>query len=154
MLRKYSSSLGLMKAHISYKTKYCHGIFKFPRIKARCQEIFIEVSKRYGFHIEEIGFDEDHAHMVIDVGVKYSISEVSKKLKGTSGKKILKEFPGLKKAFFWKSGLWAGTIYFDSVGEKTIDDATHYVRKQGCSREVKRNPGQQSLVDYTIMPPV
>jgi len=148
MIRKYSSSLGAMKAHVSYKAKYCHKIFNYPRIKARCEEIFLEVSKRYHFVIEEVGFDGDHVHLVIDAGVRYSMSDVAKLLKGTSTRKIFKEFPTFKRVFFWGSGMWSPVIYFDSVGEKTEESASHYVAMQGRSRKVKMNPGQQSLLDY------
>ena len=137
-----------MKAHVTYKTKYCHKIFRSQEIKARCLEIFAEVSARYAFIIEEMGFDDDHVHLVVDVGVRYSISDVTKLLKGTSGTKLLREFPMLKKTCFWGSGLWSPAIYFDSVGEKTEESALHYVRMQGFSREVKRNPGQQPLSSY------
>lgn len=154
MKRKYSSSLGAMKAHVSYKVKYCHRIFRFPRIKARCEQIFMEVSHEYGFAIEELGFDEDHVHFVVDIGVRFSVCQITKLLKGTSGKKLLQEFPLLKQIYFWGSGLWSPTIYFDSVGEKTEESALHYVRTQGLPREVKINPGQQSLSNYATMPPV
>ena len=148
MINKYSSSLGTLTVHVSYKIKYCHKIFKYDRIKARCEEIFLEVAEEYGFIIVEIGFDEDHVHLIIDAGVKYSMDEIAKLLKGTSGRKILAEFPELKKAFFWKSGMWNPVIYFDSVGEKTNEGASHYVAMQGYSHEVKTNPGQQSLLGY------
>ena len=137
-----------MKAHVSYKAKYCRKIFTYPRIKARCEEIFMEVAEEYEFVIEEIGFDEDHVHLVIDAGVRYSMSQIAKLLKGTSARKIFQEFPTFKRVFFWGSGMWNGTIYFDSVGEKTEESASHYVAMQGFSREVKRNPGQQSLLGY------
>ena len=65
MKRTYSFSLGVMKAHVTYKVKYCHRIFMFPAIKARCEEIFLEVSERYDFEIEEMGFDEDLLHLTI-----------------------------------------------------------------------------------------
>jgi len=133
---------------VAYKTKYCHRIFRFPEIKARCLEIFLEVSAQYQFAIEEIGFDDDHVHLVIDVGVRYSVSDVAKLLKGTSGRKLLAEFPQLKKTCFWGSGLWSPAIYFDSVGETSEDSMLHYVKMQGCSREVKRSPGQQPLSSY------
>ena len=105
MLHKYYSSLGSMRAHVSYKAKYCHKIFTYPAIKARCEEIFLEVSEKYGFIIVEMGFDEDHVHLVIDMGVRYSAADIAKLLKGTSGKKILREFPTLKRTYFWGSGL-------------------------------------------------
>jgi len=152
MLHKYSSSLGTMRVHVSYKAKYCHKIFIYPAIKARCEEIFFEVAEKYGFLIEEIGFDGDHVHLVIDMGVRYSAADIAKLLKGTSGKKILREFPEIKRTYFWGSGMWNPTEYFDSVGDKTADESIHYVKKQGFSREVKRNPGQQSLLEYHHAP--
>jgi len=148
MIHKYSSSLGTLTAHVSFKTKYCHRIFKYPRIKARCEEIFREVSAEYGFLIVELGFDNDHVHLIIDAGVRYSMSEIAHALKGASARKILAEFPTLKRVYFWGSGMWNPTIYFDSVGERTENSAQHYVAMQGYSREVKRNPGQQSILGY------
>ena len=141
-----------MRVHVSYKAKYCHRIFRYQAIKARCEEIFREVSEKYGFIIVEIGFDDDHVHLVIDMGVRYSAAGIAKLLKGTSGKKILQEFPEIKRKYFWGSGMWNPTEYFDSVGDKTADESIHYVRKQGFSREVKRNLGQQSLLEYQHAP--
>jgi REP element-mobilizing transposase RayT len=41
--------------------------------------------------IQEIGFDKDHVHIIVDIGL-YSIVEVAKKLKGVSGYKLLRAF--------------------------------------------------------------
>lgn len=53
---------------------------------------------------------------------------VAKALKGTTGRKLLKEFPYIKKNFFWGSGFWSPTIFFDSLGERTIADLDAYTR--------------------------
>ena len=60
----------------------------------------------------------------------------------------MKEFPYLKKKYFWGSGLWSPAIYFDSLGERTVTDMDEYVRGQGVQRMQIIPPGQTSLIDF------
>ena len=127
-LTRHSSSIGRAVFHMSFKVKYCHKIFEFRQVKQRCEEIFIEVAVAHKITITEIGFDKDHVHLVVDIGLK-SIPEVAKLLKGTSGKLLLKEFPWLKKQYFWNSGLWSPATFFDSLG-RNIQEVSNYVKSQ------------------------
>ena len=127
-LTRHSSSIGRAVFHMSFKVKYCHKIFEFRQVKKRCEEIFIEVAVAHKITITEIGFDKDHVHLVVDIGLK-SIPEVAKLLKGTSGKLLLKEFPWLKKQYFWNSGLWSPATFFDSLG-RNIQEVSNYVKSQ------------------------
>ena len=129
MLVRRSSSIGRMLVHLCFKVKYCHRIFDDKRIETRCAEVFYGVARRYGLTITELGFDKDHVHMIVDIGLR-SIPDVAKLLKGTSGKFLLKEFPLLKSGYFWNSGLWGSQTYFDSVGQN-LDELSKYVRYQG-----------------------
>ena len=146
-IRHHSSSIGRNVLHLSFKTKYCHNIFNFPDVQRRCEEIFREVSEKHRWVLREIGFDQDHVHITIDAGTD-GPKNIAKALKGTSGKKILNEFPHIKKRYFWGSGFWSPTIYFDSLGERTITDMDTYTRNQGQLRNLKLNPGQQHLDDF------
>jgi putative transposase len=146
-IRHHSSSVGRNVLHLSFKTKYCHSIFNFPDVQRRCEEIFREVSKKHRWVLREIGFDQDHVHITIDAGTD-GPKDIAKELKGTSGKKILNEFPHIKKRYFWGSGFWSPTIYFDSLGERTITDMDAYTRNQGQLRNLKLKPGQQHLDDF------
>jgi len=114
-------------------------------VQKRCEEIFQEVCKKHRWFLREIGFDQDHVHITIDAGTD-GPKDIAKALKGTSGRKILSEFPHIKKAFFWGSGFWSPTIYFDSLGERTITDMDAYTRNQGQTRNLK--PGQLHLDDF------
>jgi len=129
-LISYSSSIGRLELHISFKVKYCHKIFNMNHIAARCREIFLEVAKKNRIAITEIGFDQDHVHMVMLLNPSMSVSQMAKVLKGTSGRKLLQEFPYMKRKYFWGSGLWSPVVYFDSIGQDPayISD---YVRSQG-----------------------
>ena len=138
---KGSHSISRLEAHVSYKVKYCHKVFDFVEVKNRCEEIFREVAGELRIEITEVGFDRNHAHMDIAYLQMLSICEIDKKFKGTFGRKLLKEFPEIKKKYFWGSGFWGRQKYADSVGRepKAIRD---YVKNQG------RGSPALSLTDF------
>ena len=146
-IRHHSSSVGRNVLHLSFKTKYCHDIFNFPGVQRRCEEIFREVCEKRRWVLREIGFDQDHVHITIDAGTK-GPEDVAKTLKGTAGKKLLKEFPYIKKTYFWGSGFWSPAIFFDSLGERTITDMDAYARNQGLPRIHSIKRGQLHIEDF------
>jgi putative transposase len=116
----------------------------------RCEEIFREVESREGFILHEIGFDKNHVHLDLDLGPTYTVADVAKKLKGTPGRKLLKEFSHMKRKYFWGSGLWSPAVYFDSVGDQNSDEIGAYVRNQGKKkRDTVVDKGQRSLMDFS-----
>ena len=146
-IRHHSSSVGRNVLHLRFKVKYCHEIFNDTEVEKRCEEIFQEVSEQKRWFLRETGFDKDHVHITIDAGTN-GPADVAKALKGTSGKKLLKEFPYLKKIYFWGSGLWSPAIYFDSLGERTVLEMDTYTRNQGISKPCSLSFGQSSLDDF------
>ena len=136
-----SSSIVRLEVHVSYKVKYCHKVFDFVEVKNRCEAIFREVAAELRIEIKEIGFDRDHVHMDIMMLHTQRLCDINKTFKGTSGRKLLKEFPFLKKKYFWGSGLWGAQAYGDSVGrDPTI--IRNYVKNQGVGRP------EHKLTDY------
>jgi len=95
----------------------------------------METAKEMKIDISEIGFDKNHAHIDIDIGLR-SMPEIAKILKGRTGRKILKTFPWIKKKYFWGSGFWSPVVYFDSVGNNR-DYIRKYVREQGKQLKIK-----------------
>ena len=146
-IRHHSSSVGRNVLHLRFKVKYCHEIFNDMGVEKRCEEIFRDVSEMHRWVLREIGFDRNHVHITIDAGTN-GPADVAKALKGTSGRKLLKEFPYLKKKYFWGSGLWSPSIYFDSLGERTIVEMDNYARNQGMPKPYSFNFGQSSLDDF------
>ena len=140
----YSSSIGRNTLHMGLKVKYCHKIFDDKEVEKRCAEIFHEVSEKYGLILDEIGFDRDHVHIDINGGTNYAPKHIAKLLKGTSGRKLLKEFPYLKEEYFWGSGMWNPSYYFDSIGSKTKEEIDIYIRNQG-NKKSELAKGQQTL---------
>jgi len=109
-IRHHSSSVGRNVLHMSFKAKYCHEVFNYVQVEKRCEEIFRKVSEEHRWILREIGFDMDHVHITIDAGTK-GPEDVAKALKGTSGRKLLKEFPYLKKKYFWGWTVESGDLF-------------------------------------------
>jgi len=139
-----SSSVCRLEAYVCFKVKYCHEVFDFMGFRSRCEQIFYSVAEQEGFSPNEMGFDRDHVHFILKWRIDQSISGVAKKLKGTSGKYLLREFPQIKKKYFYGSGLWSPTIYCDAVG-RDPEQMTNYVRKQAFHGK----KFQRSLTEFT-----
>ena len=132
-----SSSYTRIEAHVCFKVKYSHNVFDIADFKDRCTQIFQEVAEQIKVQIKEIGFDRNHVHMVVVARIQQSFAWIAKMLKGTSGFKLLKEFPQIKKTYFWGSGLWSPAVFVDSVG-KDPQIIQNYVRNQGKKKEMRK----------------
>ena len=126
----YSSSIGRAMMHMCFVCKYRHKIFRFEEIKSRCTELFYSVAEQYGMKIEELGFDKDHVHMLVDLGNKQSPANAAKLFKGISARYLMKEFLWLREKYFWSGHLWSPAYFFDGVGQNTYDNMKRYVKAQ------------------------
>ena len=127
-IQKYAHGLSSIYVHMSFKVKYCHRVFDIEEFREACEACFKEVADDYSIHIISIGFDRDHVHMINDLG-KYSEPDVRRFFKGTSGKKLLEQFPEIKKKYFWGSGLWGRQYYCYSIGSD-MRVLQNYIKKQ------------------------
>jgi putative transposase len=124
-----SSSYARIGLHVTFKVKYCHEVFDIEAFRNRCREIFMCTASEQRVCIEEIGFDGDHVHMVWQVMITHQIDRLVKIFKGRSGKFLLREFPEVKRKYFWGSGLWGAQVYVDSIG-RNMEQTKNYVRNQ------------------------
>ena len=127
---KGSSSITRIELHVSFKTKYCHRAFDNKEFRERCEQLFMQVAEEQKVTVKELGFDGDHVHMIWVIKVWHRVDQLAKSFKGTTGRKLLHEFPNIKREYFWDSGLWSGVIFGDSVG-KDPEQMGQYVRNQG-----------------------
>lgn len=83
-----------------------------------------------GVKIEEIGFDDDHIHMLMEIPPKYSISKVIGQLKSQSASKLRSRYNWLKGVYWKEKIVWSPGYFVSSVG---LDEATirNYVNNQG-----------------------
>jgi len=109
---RYSSIVGEAWMHFTFKVKYCHPIFDNKLVRQYTYQLFLEAFEFYNIRFKNIGFDSNHVHMILDIGI-YSRPQVDKMLKGYTAKKLLQRYPWLKETYFWKSGLWNSASYSD-----------------------------------------
>lgn len=124
-----SSSYTRIGLHVCFKVKYCHNVFDNTGLRTRCETIFREVAAEQHVYIEELGFGSDHVHMIVYTTITHRIDHLVKSFKGRSGKMLLREFPDIKKKYFWGSGLWGRQVYVDSVGQNK-EQIQKYVQNQ------------------------
>jgi putative transposase len=138
---RYSSQVGEVWVHFMFKVKYCHNIFDVMGYRNACHGLLVQALKKYQIRCkdDEVGFDSNHVHLMLDLGLK-SRPEIAKKLKGYTARKFFKLFPELKKqksegGKFWGSGLWSSASY--GANPTSVDFTVNYIRMQkyGSARD-------------------
>jgi len=102
---RYSSAVGEVWIMLTLKVKYCHNIFDKKAIREYTDAVLTEALQHYGIKWRKKGFDSNHVHINLCMGI-YSKPEIAKKLKGFTATKILKEFWWLKSWLFRGGGFW------------------------------------------------
>ncbi len=128
-MNSFSSSFGQQTFHVCWKVKYCHKIFRFQRVKRLCEAILLATAQFHGIEIKEIGFGDEHVHLLITLNPAMSVAHAMHLLKGASAFKLFRAFPWLRN-ILWGGHLWNPSYYFDSVGDNTYDRLENYVRHQ------------------------
>jgi putative transposase len=144
-LKKYGHGVGRLYAHIRFKTKYCCKVFeKEPVFREACEKLFYEIAEQHNIDIGIPGFDDNHMHMIVDIGIR-SIPEIKKIFKGTSGRKLFQQFPDIKRKYFWSNtGLWGRSVYFYGVGRDKVA-MEKYIAKQKFAKRTTKDKYQQTL---------
>jgi len=141
---RHSSCVGEAWMHGMFKIKYCHKIFDDKNVRTCCEELFSEACEKYNINISELGFDNNHVHMLVDIGLR-TRPHIAKLLKGYVAKKLFKKFPQVKKQYFWNSGLWNPSYYLESP--KDMTRIIKYIRNQKYGKKtLERN--QTTLLSY------
>ena len=109
--------------YITFPTGF-HYLTKFPPVRTRPPSIrthidlsVIKILEKLEQAISEVihmAVNPDHAHLFIKYPPKYSVSYISKMIKGRSSRMHRKDFPHLKE--WYGDHLWAPSCYHGSVG--------------------------------------
>ncbi len=124
-----SFSFGQQTFHVCWKVKYFHRIFRFAKVKSFCGHVLQATAQFHGIEIKEIGFGEEHVHLLVSLSPSMSIARAMHLLKGASAFQMFRAFPWLKNSL-WGGHLWNPSYYFDSVGDNTYGILEGYVRNQ------------------------
>ena len=130
------------------KVKYCHPVFEdYAGVKERCEAILRDVLARNGAAVEAVGFDDNHVHLLVNLALN-GLVELVKKLKGETARKLLSEFPSMKKERFWGSGFWNPSYFFDTGG--SFEFVKNYVLNQRLTKRERERKASRQEQQHTL----
>jgi len=113
-------------AHVVWITKYRYHILKGD-VQERCRELLIQMCDAEDIVILKGAVSADHVHMHIEYSPSLSISDIMKKLKGRTSRKLQQEFPHLQERY-WGRYFWAIGYGAWSTGNVTEEMINNYLK--------------------------
>ena len=117
--RSGSHSVFGFQAHLVFTTKYRYGVLKGD-VQVRCRELIRQTCDALDIRILKGVVSADHVHLHISYPPKRSISDIVKRIKGRSARKLLQEYPKLKKRY-WGGHFWG--IGYGGWSSGTVTEA-------------------------------
>jgi len=112
-----------LSAHLVWATKYRYKVLT-GEIQLRCRDLLIQVCDSEDVKILQGVVSKDHIHMHLEYSPSKSISDLVKRLKGRSSRKLQQEFPELQRKY-WGKHFWAigyGVWSSGNVTDKMIQE--------------------------------
>jgi len=128
-MRNGNHTISQLQIHIVWVTKYRYKVLK-GKIQERCREILIQVCDAEDIRILSGVVSKDHVHMHIEYAPSKSVSDIVKRLKGRSSRKLQMEFPELSKQY-WGKHFWAigyGVWSTGNVSEEMVEEYLEHHR--------------------------
>ena len=117
--RRNAPTVSRSTVHIIWSTNTDNSVLRGD-IKIRCRSILIQICDAEDVRILKGVVTPDHVHMHIEYRPSQSVSELVRRMKGRSSRKLQQEFPDLGKKY-WGRHFWA--IGFGCWGTGNITDA-------------------------------
>lgn len=126
-----SSCRYLLQIHLIFVVKYRKKLLTESINDDILQKLF-DISKKYGFEIKAMNFDNDHLHMLISMKPSVSVSQIVRVLKQESTVYIWKKHKHFLKIHFWKEHtFWSDGYFVASIGNANEKTIQKYIAEQG-----------------------
>jgi len=119
--------------HFVWATKYRYKVLT-NEIGLRLRELIRQTCERFEIQILRGVVSKDHIHILVSAPPSMSPSEIMRRIKGNSSKKIFQEFPHIKKRY-WGQHFWARGYFCVTAGELTKEMIREYLE-----HHFERNP--------------
>lgn len=127
--RYATHSVHHVSVHLVWVTKYRYQVLK-GEIQLRARELLRQICDANDVRILKGVVSGDHVHMHVSYPPNLSISDLVRRLKGRSGRKLLMEYPSLK-ARYWGGHFWAigyGAWSSGNITEEMINEYLEHHR--------------------------
>ena len=113
--------------HIVWITKYRYKVLR-GAVRARVREIARQVCEKLGVTIISGVLSADHVHMFVSIPPHRAVSEVMRRIKGRTSRKIQMEYPELGKKY-WGRRFWARGYFCTTSGAVDEQTILQYIEK-------------------------
>jgi putative transposase len=138
--RRSGHTVSILTAHIVWVTKYRYQVLKGD-IQVRCRELVKQICDVEDIRILKGVISKAHVHIHIEYRPSQNISDIVKRLKGRTSRRLQEEYPELGKKY-WGRHFWAIGYGVWSTGNITDEMVQEYL-------EHHRNPS--NLDNNTII---
>ena len=123
--RHSSHSVTRLTAHVVWVTKYRYEVL-VGDIKVRCRDLLMQICDAEDVRILKGVVSKDHVHMHIEYPPSKSVSDLVKRMKGRSSRRLQEEYPALSKRY-WGRHFWAIGYGAWSTGNITEEAVQEYL---------------------------
>jgi putative transposase len=127
--RKGSHTVYELTVHVVFSTKYRYKVLE-GEVQLRCRDLIRQVCDVLDIQIIKGVVSKDHVHLHLSYRPKMGVSEIMRRIKGRSSKKLMEEFPHLHKRY-WGRHFWAIGYGAWSTGNLTQEMIDNYLDHHG-----------------------
>ena len=130
--RIVSHSVSWLTAHIVWVTKYRYRVL-VGDIQKRCRELIKQICDAEDVKILKGVVSKDHVHIHIEYRPSLCVSDIVKRLKGRTSRRLQEEYPALSKRY-WGRHFWAigyGVWSTGNITDKMVQDYLEHHRQPG-----------------------
>ena len=131
-LRIGSHTVSWLTAHIVWVTKYRYKVLEGD-IQKRCRELVKQICDVEDTRILKGVVSKDHVHIHIEYRPSLNISDIVKRLKGRTSRRLQEEYPALSKRY-WGRHFWAigyGVWSTGNITDAMVEEYLEHHRKPG-----------------------
>ena len=118
-------TVSVLTAHIVWVTKYRFQVLKGD-VQVRCRDLVKQICDAEDVRILKGVISKDHVHIHIEYRPSQSISNLVKRLKGRTSRRLQEEYPDLGKRY-WGRHFWAIGYGVWSTGNITDEMVQEYL---------------------------
>jgi putative transposase len=130
--------------HFVWVTKYRYQVLKGD-VALRLRELIRQTCEAFEIEIKSGVVSNDHVHIMVSAPPHLAPSEIMRRVKGRSAKKLFEEFPVLKKRY-WGKHFWARGYFCVTVGQMTEEMIANYLE-----HHFESNPNDNFKTEYGDM---
>ena len=103
--RRGGHTVSWLTAHVVWVTKYRYDVLTGD-VQRRCRDLIKQICDAEDVRILKGVVSKDHVHMHIEYAPSKSMSDLLKRLKGRTSRRLQEEYPVLRKKY-WGRHFWA-----------------------------------------------